>query len=257
MKRFHLSEDHDAMTNDVKPFADRVTNDGSGGVLENEGKESSQNANTRNDDEGDDDIICEEEESADILTSISATSRVVCSDASGESYCRGHSPSSLTGDHINVKFGGKVAPVTASILPYSDKEWIFSEIFSHPKLEAVKQICDAESVADKNSVPSKILNSLLYDFAKSAAVKCPFRNVDDTRCKQFYAKCFEEIWNEFLPNLRELDERDLAGKRMSTTMTAAGRDRSIRTCCRDLFRRNFFTLVRRQNKRDSRLFDQF
>ena len=135
----------------------------------------------------------------------------------------------------------------------TDKDWLFSEILHHPKLEAVQRIRDGDSVADKNSVDSKILNSLLYDFAKAAAAKCPFRNAEDAKCKQFYSVCFEEIWSEFLPNLRQLDEREVAARKLmpGTASAAAGRERSIRTCCRDLFRRNFFTLVRRQNKRES------
>ena len=53
--------------------------------------------------------------------------------------------------------GGEVAPSSASashgvILSDADKDWIFSEILQHPKLEAVKRICDGDSVADKNSV---------------------------------------------------------------------------------------------------------
>ena len=96
-----------------------------------------------------------------------------------------------------------------------------------------------------------MLNSLLYDFAKSAAAKCPFINAeDDAKRKEYYSVCFEEIWNQFLPNLRELDERECAAKKMMwslpSSLTGGGRERSIRFYCRNLFRRNFSTLVRRR-----------
>ena len=119
-----------------------------------------------------------------------------------------------------------------AVISDTDKQWIFAEILQHPKLEAVKQICD-ESVSDKNSVSSKLLNSLLYDFSKVAAAKCPFRNIEDPKCKQFYSLCFEEIWNQ-LPNLQILHERGLTsqiGKR-SYPIKVAGRER---------FRNNFRT----------------
>ena len=114
----------------------------------------------------------------------------------------------------------------------SDKRWIFAEILQHPKLEAVKRICD-ESVSDKNSVSSKLLNSLLYDFSKIAAAKCPFRNIEDPKCKQFYSLCFEEIWAQ-LPNLQALHERggtSQIGKRLYP----------IKVACRERFRNNFRT----------------
>ena len=202
----------------------------------------------------DDDVICEEEETY--------------SDTTIATFKMSSVPSAPTRNHEDVNF---VAPASSlSVTENTEATWkyvsptaesasskifekcIFPEIFSHPKLEAVKRICDAETVADKNSIASKVLHSLLYDFAKSAAAKCPFRNAEDARCKRFYAECFEEMWNQFLPNLRELDERDAVERRAGGTLTnAAGRERSIRTSCRDLFRRNFFTLVLRQNKKES------
>ena len=119
-----------------------------------------------------------------------------------------------------------------SLISDSDKQWIFAEILQHPKLEAVKQICD-ETVSDKNSVSSKLLNSLLYDFSKIAAAKCPFRNIEDPKCKQFYSLCFEEIWNQ-LPNLQALHDRGVTsqiGKRLYP----------LKVACRERFRNNFRT----------------
>jgi len=180
--------------------------------------------------------------------------------------------------------------VAVNVISDSEKQWIFAEILQHPKLEAVKQICD-ESVSDKSSVSSKLLNSLLYDFSKVAAAKCPFRHIEDPKCKQFYSLCFEEIWNQ-LPNLQILHERGAKrpiGQRSECSLKAscrwscrrnffmllkrqnaqqrnkpdgetwdmrsppAGRERTVRTACRDLFRRNFFTLIKRQNKKDGLL----
>jgi len=115
----------------------------------------------------------------------------------------------------------------------SDKQCIFAEILQHPKLEAVKQICD-ESVSDKNSVSSKLLNSLLYDFSKIAAAKCPFRNIEDPKCKQFYSLCFEEIWNQ-LPNLQVLHEKGI-------TMHMGKKRRSMKGFCRERTRAWFARL---------------
>lgn len=123
-----------------------------------------------------------------------------------------------------------------SLISDSDKQWIFAEILQHPKLEAVKQICD-ETVSDKNSVSSKLLNSLLYDFSKIAAAKCPFRSIEDPKCKQFYSLCFEEIWNQ-LPNLQALHDRGIS-------MNMGKKRRSMKSYCRERTRAWFAKLRHR------------
>ena len=158
----------------------------------------------------DDDIICEEE-------------AVYAIAASGNDHRQRVPPSQRT---LNEESDA------LAVISDSDKPGIFAEILQHPKLEAVKQICD-ESVSDKNSVSSKLLNSLLYDFSKIAAAKCPYRNIEDPKCKQFYSLCFEEIWDQ-LPNLQILHERGLTsqiGKRLYP----------IKVACRERFRNNFRT----------------
>ena len=107
---------------------------------------------------------------------------------------------------------------------------VLSAILAHPKLEAVQQVCDS-SVADKDSVASKLLNSLLYEYAKIAAHHCPFDTVDDPRCKAFYSRCFEELWSH-LPNLQELHDKGLK--------TSIGkRARPLKSGCREKYRTVF------------------
>ena len=107
---------------------------------------------------------------------------------------------------------------------------VLSAILAHPKLEAVQQVVDS-SVSDKDSVASKLLNSLLYEYAKIAAHHCPFDTVDDPRCKAFYSRCFEELWSH-LPNLQELHDKGLK--------TSIGkRARPLKSGCREKYRTVF------------------
>jgi len=115
-------------------------------------------------------------------------------------------------------------------VPTNEHMTVLSAILAHPKLEAVQQVCDS-SIADKDSVASKLLNSLLYEYAKIAAHHCPFDTVDDPRCKAFYSRCFEELWTH-LPNLQELHDKGLK--------TCIGkRARPLKSGCREKYRTVF------------------
>lgn len=115
-------------------------------------------------------------------------------------------------------------------IPTNEHMTVLSAILAHPKLEAVQQVCDS-SIADKDSVASKLLNSLLYEYAKIAAHHCPFDTVDDPRCKAFYSRCFEELWSH-LPNLQELHDKGLK--------TCIGkRARPLKSGCREKYRTVF------------------
>ena len=187
-----------------------------GGVIESDAV-SYESAMTKVDRTDDDDDANKDDDNDDL--------EIICEDENGVTFpIPDRPPPSVLSDDVLDSDGAAMSDW--------DKSWIFAEIMEHPKLEAVKQICD-ESVSDKNSVSSKLLNSLLYDFSKIAAAKCPFRSIEDPKCKQFYSLCFEEIWNQ-LPNLQALHERggtSQIGKRMYP----------IKVACRERFRNNFRT----------------
>ena len=106
----------------------------------------------------------------------------------------------------------------------SSVSWLVSKILTHPKLEAVLLVCDA-SVADKDSIASKLLNSLLYEYAKLAAHECPYETIEDPRCKEFYSMCFEALWTH-LPNLQKLHEDGIRVTRGNGYLSRMGKRRT-------------------------------
>jgi len=112
---------------------------------------------------------------------------------------------------VDASFNDSMVPNEGGDYSTNEHMTVLNAILQHPKLEAVQQVCDS-TIADKDSVASKLLNSLLYEYAKIAAHHCPFDTIDDPRCKAFYSQCFEELWNH-LPNLQELHDKGLMIRR--------------------------------------------
>lgn len=115
---------------------------------------------------------------------------------------------------------------------------LVSKIITHPKLEAVLLVCDA-SVAEKDSIASKLLNSLLYEYAKLAAHECPYDTVEDPRCKEFYSCCFEGLWVH-LPNLQKLHQDGLkvmSGRKSRESRLKSAMRETMRKCFRVIHRK--------------------
>ena len=105
--------------------------------------------------------------------------------------------------------------------------------FTHPKYEVFQRLCDP-SIADKDSIASKTLTSLLFETAKVAASLCPFQIYDEICIKKFLTRSFEILW-DLLPRLNQLHKESI-----KIPVGTGKRTMLIRPLCREKFR-VFFT----------------
>ena len=112
-------------------------------------------------------------------------------------------------------------------------EWFWKMFFpNNMKIQALKNVDDAQSFTEKNCVERKLINSLCYDFGK----EFPSQFLAMKSAKK---RLFLLLWNQ-LPNLHPFEQLVVPHKNRSVSLKAA---------CFDVVSSNIANFKRIRNKK--------
>jgi len=102
-------------------------------------------------------------------------------------------------------------------------DWI-AEFMNSVKARSL-QAFDDPAIGERESVPHKIMSSVIYELGKMSSMNCPYADRKSQECRQYFDDVLQRFWSQF-PNIAKYaDLRVQRHKGISTSMKVFVRSR--------------------------------